>query len=163
MNSKQTKCILLKSSDKKNQNEQNANKKSNLSKKTPVESPKKSSKEPEKKVLPNPPKKSTKEPEKKDLSNPPVKNVNSVSVKKASNTTITPNKPFSSAFNNIEVKQGFIKRYKGLIYKIAIFIVIGVVIYHYIRKYLKKRKAGKVQYFYDPNGNEEKAKVVYIQ
>ena len=84
-------------------------------------------------------------------------------MKKASNATITPNKPFSSAFNNIEVKQGFIKRYKGLIYKIAIFIVIGVVIYHYIRKYLKKRKAGKVQYFYDPNGNEEKAKVVYIQ
>ena len=49
LNSKQTKCILLKSSDKKNQNEQNANKKSNLSKKTPVESPKKSSKEPEEK------------------------------------------------------------------------------------------------------------------
>ena len=195
LNSKQTKCILLKSSDKKNQNEQNANKKSNLRKKTPVESPKKSSKEPEKKVLPNlhkkstketekkvlsnppkksnkepekkvlsnPPKKSTKEPEKKVLSNPPVKNVNSVSVKKASNATVTPNTPFSSAFNYKELKKGFIKRYKGLIIKIAIFIVIGVVICHYIRKYLKKRKVGKVQYFYDPNGNEEKAKVVYIQ
>ena len=81
------------------------------------------------------------------------------SVNKASNAPIASNKAFQSAF---EGKLEEEKSYTSIIFKVAIFCVVGIIIYFCI-KIIKKRK-NKVGYFYDESGNpEEKAKVVYIQ
>ena len=90
-----------------------------------------------------------------------LKNSGNNTVQKTSNDPITSNKPFSSAFN-INNLEG--QNYKSLFYKIILVLVIGFVLFLCIKYCLNRKKKGKFQYFYDPNGNpEEKAKVVYIQ
>ena len=89
-----------------------------------------------------------------------VKDSKHSSVQKASNPPVASNKPVSSAFNNLFKDE---ETSKGFIYKIIFGLVIFVVLICGIRWLINKKKKNKVGYFYDESGNQEKAKVVYIQ
>ena len=81
---------------------------------------------------------------------------------KPSNNLVNNTKPFSSAFD-LTAKQNLATSQKGKIVSIVVIFVVVVVIILCIRWLISKRKKNRGGYFYDESGNQERAKVVYIQ
>ena len=171
LNTEQTKCILATSSNNNNQNNSNPSQNSSSSKKssigsaqnTPLGSSQKSSQ-----TTSNLTNNSTSSSVKKSslsqtnaVQSGSVKDSKHSSVQKASNPPVASNKPVSSAFNNLFKDEETSN--KGFIYKIIFGLVAFVVFIFGIRWFINKKKKNKVGYFYDESGNQEKAKVVYIQ
>ena len=79
-----------------------------------------------------------------------------------SNNLVNNTKPFSSAFD-LTAKQNLATSQKGKIVTIVVILVVVVVIILCIRWLISKGKRNRGGYFYDESGNQERAKVVYIQ
>ena len=161
LNTEQTKCILA-TSNNNNQNNANPSKNSSSSKKSSTGSAKNTPSGSSKKSSPT----SSSSAKKSSASQTnavhsgSAKNSKHSSVKKASNAPVASNNPLSSAFNIFKNEES---SNKGLIYKIIFCLVVIVGLFVGIRWFINKKKKNKVGYFYDESGNQEKAKVVYIQ
>ena len=170
LNSEQTKCILA-TSNNNNQNNSNPSNNSSSSKKSSTGSaqntPSGGSQKSSQTSSSSTKKSSTSSSAQKSSSSQAnavqsgsVKDSKHNSVQKASNAPVASNKPVSSAFNNLFKDE---ETSKGFIYKIIFGLVIFVVLICGIRWLINKKKKNKVGYFYDESGNQERAKVVYIQ
>ena len=170
LNSEQTKCIQA-TSNNSNQNNSNSSKNSSSSKKSSTGSaqntPSGSSKKSSQTSSTSSKKSSTSISSKKSSSSQTnavqsgsAKDSKHSSVQKASNAPVASNKPVSSAFNLFKDEE---TNNKGFIYKIILGLIIFVGLICGIRWFINKKKKNKVGYFYDESGNQERAKVVYIQ
>ena len=100
----------------------------------------------------------------KSSSPQPQNNPSGSSARKSSSAQKASNSPIPSNQETLNLNKEIDLSNKGTIYKIIIYIVIGIVVLLCLRWLCLRKKSHKTGYFYDENGNiESKAKVVYIQ